>query len=58
LLDWDLPPERLAWLDGAAAQRRIALAHVEQALALSGVARVQPAKLARGWRWRPRRAAR
>lgn len=48
MLDWDVPADRLSWLDGAAAQRRIALDQVESALVIHDVARVQPAKLARG----------
>ncbi|PYF08621.1 glycine/D-amino acid oxidase-like deaminating enzyme [Rhodobacter viridis] len=45
---WGIGPDRIDWLDGAAAAARIRVPGALGALVTHGVARVQPAKLVRG----------
>lgn len=47
-LHWEIPRERLTFLDAEAARKRIAIANVRGAFVIGGVARVQPAKLVQG----------
>ncbi|TGP81871.1 FAD-binding oxidoreductase, partial [bacterium M00.F.Ca.ET.221.01.1.1] len=48
LLSWEMPPERLAFLDAREARQRIAIDKVLSAFVVRNVARVQPAKLVQG----------
>ncbi|MER8811049.1 NAD(P)/FAD-dependent oxidoreductase [Mesorhizobium australicum] len=48
LLGWEMPPERLAFLDAREARQRIAIDKVLGAFVVRNVARVQPAKLVQG----------
>ncbi|MXN45115.1 FAD-dependent oxidoreductase [Shinella kummerowiae] len=47
-LDWQMPPERVQLLSAEEAAKRINIANLRGAIVYRGMARVQPAKLARG----------